>query len=91
MNISTTCHKCGTEYSQDSKAYFNLVRKYEVMANIKSLSMNPCKKCEEQLHYPSQLHTVFNGHKCCKCLGHEYGDCFNPWQRKKVSYEQFKG
>ena len=60
------------------------------MKTIRELSTNPCKKCGLKLHYPSQLHTVFDGHKCCKCLGHEYGDCFNPWQRKKVPYEQYK-
>ena len=58
---------------------------------IRDTAMNPCKKCEEVLHYPSQLHTVFDGHTCCKCLGHEYATCFNPWQRKKITYEQYKG
>ena len=60
------------------------------MNSIKNISMNPCKKCGDELHYPSQLHTVFDGHKFCKCLGHEYSDCIKPWQRKKVSYEQYK-
>ena len=60
------------------------------MKTIKELSIHTCKNCGEQLHYPTQLHTVFDGHKCCKCIGHEYSDCFNPWQRKKVPYEQYK-
>ena len=60
------------------------------MNTIKELSMNKCRICDKELHYPSQLHTVFNGHTCCKCLGHEYSDCFNPWQRKKVTIEQYK-
>ena len=60
------------------------------MKTIRELSMNPCKKCGLKLHYPTQLHTVFDGHTCCKCLGHEYSDCFNPWQRKKVPYEQYR-
>ena len=62
----------------------------DVDSPIKNIATNPCKKCNKELHYPSQLHTVFDGHMCCKCLGHEYGDCFNPWQRKKITHEQYK-
>ena len=47
--------------------------------SIKDIATNPCKKCNKELHYPSQLHTVWDGHVCCKCLGHEYGDCFNQY------------
>jgi len=60
------------------------------MNTIKELVMNLCKICDKELHYPCQLHTVFDGYKCCKCLGHEYSDCFNPWQREKITYEQYK-
>ena len=60
------------------------------MKTIREIATHPCKKCGIKVHYPSQCHTVHDGHICCKCLGHEYGNCSNPWQRKKVSYEQYK-
>ena len=61
------------------------------LQTIREFATKLCKKCEDEVHSPSQCHTVLGGHTCCKCLGHEYGDCFNPWQRKKVSYEQYTG
>ena len=55
------------------------------------MSLNPCKKCGKELHYPSQLHTVMKstfepsgGHKCCKCLGHEYTSCFKPFLTRTI-------